>query len=202
MRIGLFGGSFDPIHLGHLLMAELCREHCQLDELRFVPAAVPPHKQDQRRADDSHRLEMLHLAVDGNSGFSVWAVELERGGVSYTVDTLEALHAEHPTDELFFLMGADSLFDLPNWREPKRICELATLAVVDRPGQPPLDFDVLGEIVSADRLAEIRDSCIPMPQMEISSTEIRRRVAAGCSIRYQTPRAVEEYIRAQGLYSG
>ena len=92
MRIGIFGGSFDPVHYGHLILAELCRESCELDEVRLVPAAIPPHKQDQGRAPDEHRLRMLELAIGGHPAISAWDVELQRGGVSYTVDTLQALH--------------------------------------------------------------------------------------------------------------
>ena len=200
MRIGVFGGSFDPVHLGHLLMAEICREHCQLDELRWVPAAVPPHKQNQSRAADTHRVEMLGLAIGAHPSFRVWDIELQRGGVSYTVDTLEALHAERPDDELFFLMGGDSLDDLPNWKTPGRICELATLAVAARSGSSTVQFDVLEEFTTEQRRSDFEDNVVPMPLIEISSSEIRRRVADGLSIRYQTPRAVEAYIEAHGLY--
>ncbi len=200
MRIGIFGGSFDPVHYGHLLLAELCRESYELDEVRLVPAAIPPHKQDQGRAADEHRLHMLHLAIGGHPKISAWDVELQRGGVSYTVETLQALRAEQPTDELFFLMGADSLFDLPNWRSPEEICELATLAVVDRPGNRDVNFEVLSDIVSPERIEHFRKHVVRMPQLEISSSEIRRRVAGKKSIRFQTPRAVEQYIAEESLY--
>src|SRR5262249_55888086 len=130
MRLGLFGGSFDPVHYGHLLLAETCREQCRLDAVWFVPAAVPPHKQARELSSAENRVEMLKLAIAGNEAFSVYQMEIERGGVSYTVDTLEQLHAEDPTRELFFLMGADSLADLPTWRNPRRICELAIPLIV------------------------------------------------------------------------
>jgi len=200
MRIGIFGGSFDPVHYGHLLVAELCRESCELDEVRLVPAAIPPHKQDQGRAADEHRLHMLQLAIGGHRSISAWDVELKRGGVSYTVETLRALREERPDDELFFLMGADSLFDLPNWRSPEEICELATLAVVDRPGNRKIDFEVLSEIVSPERIEHFRSHVVPMPQLELSSSEIRERVAQKKSIRFQTPRAVEQFIVEESLY--
>ena len=202
MRIGIFGGSFDPVHYGHLLLAELCRESCQLDEVRLVPAAVPPHKQGRGRAPDEDRLAMLNLAIGGHASLKVWAVELERGGVSYTVDTLRALHEAQPNDELFFLMGADSLYDFPNWREPAEICELASIVVVDRPGNDPIDFEVLSEFVSEERRRAFSELIVAMPQIDLSSTEIRRRVGAGQSIRFQTPRAVEQYIATAGLYVG
>lgn len=200
MRIGIYGGSFDPVHYGHLLLAELCRETCELDEVRFVPAAIPPHKQDQGRAADEHRVEMLKLAIGGNPHFAVWDVELQRGGVSYTVETLRELRAEHPSDELFFLMGADSLLDLPNWREPAEICQLATIAVVDRPGSREVDFDVLQGVTSPDRIEDFKKFVVAMPQLDISSSGIRDRIAAGKSVRYQTPRSVEQYLLTAKLY--
>ena len=200
MRIGIFGGSFDPVHYGHLLLAELCRESCRLDEVRFVPAAISPHKFGHDRAADEHRLAMLNLAIGGHPSLVAWDVELQRGGVSYTVETLRALLEQCPNDELFFLMGADSLFDFPNWREPEEICQLATLVVVDRPGSKPVDFGVLTEIASADRIAAFKEHVVRMPQIDISSSGIRKRIVAGESIRFQTPRAVEQYIRTEGLY--
>ena len=120
---------------------------------------------------------------------------------SYTVETLRDLRAERPDDELFFLMGADSVFDLPNWRSPEEICELATLAVVDRPGQRAIDFDALSDITTPERIDYFRKHIVPMPQLEISSSEIRERVAQKKSIRFQTPRAVEQYIAEEGLYT-
>ena len=200
MRIGIFGGSFDPVHLGHLLVGEICRDACQLDELRFVPASLPPHKMDQDRAPAAQRIEMLNLATAGNSRFSVWDVEIQRGGVSYTVDTLTQLRQQCPDDELFLLMGADSLHDLPNWREPNRICELACLVVVQRAGSEPVHFRSLSKVVSEKRIKLFEQHVVPMPILGISSSEIRQRVASGRTIRYQTPPAVEQYVAHAGLY--
>lgn len=200
MRLGLFGGSFDPVHYGHLLLAECCREQVRLDEVWFLPAAVPPHKQNVELSPAKQRIEMLELAIGGHEPFSVCKLEVERGGVSYTVDTLTALHDEEPNREIFFLLGADMLYDLPNWREPARICELALPLVVRRPGSPAPDFACLAPFMSADRLEQCRRSQVTMPQVDLSSSEIRRRVAAGESIRFQTPRAVEKYIESHGLY--
>lgn len=200
MRLGLFGGTFDPVHYGHLLLAEYCREQCRLDEVWFLPAATPPHKQTRQLAPAAARIDMLALAIGGHESFSVRTIEIERGGVSYTVDTLAELRAGDKERELFFLMGADSLIDLPTWREPARICELAIPVVVRRPGASPPDFSLLAALVSRGRLAEIEAHTVEMPPIGLSSSEIRRRVATGRSIRYQTPRAVEKYIEAQGLY--
>ncbi len=200
MRLGILGGSFDPVHYGHLLLAESCREQCQLDAVRFVPAAVPPHKQDRKLSSDADRVEMLKLATGGHEAFSVWTWEIDRGGVSYTVETLQHLHDEDPTRELFFLMGADSLTDLPTWKEPERICSLAIPAVVRRIGSPEPDDTVLAQLMSAQRLAIARKHRVQMPTIDLSSTELRRRVTAGESIRYRTPRAVEKYIESHSLY--
>lgn len=202
MRLGLFGGTFDPVHYGHLLLAECCREQCKLDSVWFVPAATPPHKQARELSAAARRIEMLELAIGGHEQFAVSRLEVERGGVSYTVDTLRELRRAEPQRELFFLMGADSLADLPTWREPAAICELALPVVVRRPSSAQTDFSVLAPLVSPARLEEIRRHEVEMPPIGLSSSEIRRRVAAGLSIRYQTPRAVEKYIEAQGLYRG
>ena len=138
MRLGLFGGTFDPIHLGHLILAESCREACGLDRVRFVVAGAPPHKPGDRTAV-ADRLEMARIAVAGHPAFEVSDIEARRPGPHYSVETLEAVHAERPEDDLFFLIGADSLADLPLWRSPDRIVRLASLVVVNRPGIDPDD---------------------------------------------------------------
>ncbi len=200
MRLGILGGSFDPVHYAHLLLAECCRETCGLDEVWFVPAFVAPHKTRQGVSDSKHRVEMLNLAAGGNPAFRVSDVELRRGGISYTVQTLQELAEESPDAELFFLMGADSLRDLPNWREPAEVCRLAIPVVVRRPDWPEPDYQSLAPIVTEERLAEIRQYEVVMPLMQLSSTEIRSRVASNRSIRYWTPPAVEKYIQSLGLY--
>jgi nicotinate-nucleotide adenylyltransferase len=200
MRLGIFGGSFEPVHYGHLLLAESCREQARLDEIWFVPAAVPPHKRSQELTADKHRVEMLRLAIGGHEAFAVSTAEIDRGGVTYTFETLEALHHERPSDELFFLMGADSLRDLPTWRRPERICELAIPLVAHRPDSPAVQFDALSSLVPPEQLIEFEKYSIEMPLVDFSSTEIRRRVAAGQSIRYRTPAAVVKYIETHGLY--
>ena len=200
MRVGIFGGTFDPVHYGHLLLAETCREQCRLDHVLFLPAAIPPHKQQWRLTPADRRVEMLRLAIAGHEAFLVSELEIRRGGVTYTVDTLTALREQQPQDELFFLMGADSLRDLPTWREAARICELAVPVVVRRRDTPEPNFSVLAGLLLAERLQEIRRHQVQMPLVDFSSTALRQAVAAGRSIRYQTPRAVEKYIQTQGLY--
>jgi len=200
MRLGLYGGSFDPVHYGHLLLAECSRETLRLDEVWLIPAAIPPHKQARERAAAKVRLEMLELALAGHEQIKASRIEIDRGGVSYTLDTLEAVKQLHPAATLFFLMGADSLRDLPTWREPRRICELAIPAVVRRGGAAEPDFSVLAPLVSPERMAETRAAQVEMPLIELSSTDLRQRAASGKTLRFRTPRAVEKYIETQGLY--
>lgn len=200
MRLGILGGSFDPVHYGHLLLAECCREQCRLDAVWFLPTAVPPHKQTQELTPAAERIEMLELAIAGNPAFSVCRHETDRGGVNYTVDTLTHFHEEEPNRELFFLMGADMLLDLPNWRNASRVCELAMPVVVHRPDAQPMDFECLREIASPEQIEQIRNHQVAMPSIGISSTDVRRRVQTGQSIRYRVPRAVEMYIETHGLY--
>ena len=200
MRIGIFGGSFDPIHFGHLILAETCREQARLDEVWFMPAAEPPHKRNALLSPAKDRIEMLRLAIGGHSGLQISTIETDRGGVSYTVETLRVLHDQQPHDELFLLMGGDTLVDFPKWREPSEILILATPVVVQRHGSPTPNFDVLSSIATGDQRARFAEYIVEMPVIELSSTELRERVRGSRSIRYRTPRAVEKYIEAQKLY--
>ena len=200
MRLGLFGGSFDPVHLGHLLLAESAREQCRLDRVLFLPAAVPPHKQGQQRTPAPPRIEMLELATGGHEAFEVSRFEADRGGVSYTIDSLRHFREACPEAELFFVMGADMLHDLPNWREAAEVCRLAIPVAVRRPGAPELDFNILAGLAAPERIELFRQHQVEMPVIGISAREIRSRVAAGRSIRFWTPRAVEKYIETHGLY--
>jgi nicotinate-nucleotide adenylyltransferase len=200
MRLGIFGGTFDPVHYGHLLLAEACREQRQLDEVWFVPAAVPPHKQRRDVTSGKRRIAMLELAIGGHAALRASHVEIERGGVSFTVDTLACVRRQQPDAELFLLMGADTLLDLPSWKEPSRICQLALPVVVRRWKTPAPSLDVLSGFASAGLVERIRSHQVEMPLIELSSTDIRQRVASGGSIRFRTPRAVERYIETHGLY--
>jgi nicotinate-nucleotide adenylyltransferase len=200
VKLGLYGGTFDPVHLGHLLLAERCREELGLDEVRLIPAGEPPHKTDRTLTPGEMRAEMLEFATAGNPQFVVDRRELKRAGRSYTVETLGEFHAELPDAELYFLMGADSLADLPQWREPERIAELATIVAVNRGDRPLPDATTLaatlGEAVAS------RVVFVNMPGLDLSSTELRDRVAGGKSVRYAVPSAVEAYIRDKKLYVG
>lgn len=201
MRLGLFGGSFDPVHYGHLLLAECCREQCRLDAVWFLPAAVAPHKQDCEPTAAEHRVAMLELAIAGHPAFSVCRYEVDRGGVNYTVDTLSHFREEDPDRELFFLLGADMLLDLPNWRDAPRVCELAVPVAAGRLDAGAVDFDVLRTIASPERIDIFRRHRVEMPAVGISSADVRRRVSLHESIRYRVPYSVEMYIKSHGLYA-
>ena len=204
MRIGVFGGSFDPVHIGHLLAAECCREQAGLDRVLFVPAAIQPHKQDRQLASGQHRMEMLALATGGNDAFAVLGDELERGGVSYTVDTLERLKARHPDDDLLLILGPDAFLGLPTWREPQRIIDLAEVLAVERESLDDLSDaatrEPLETLLGRERLDRVIAERVRLPAIGIRASDLRVAVAAGQSIRYRTPRAVECYIATHGLY--
>lgn len=206
VRIGIYGGSFDPVHLGHLVVAESCREQAALDEVLFVPAATPPHKQSRGLAAGEHRATMLRLATSGNPAFRVLEDELARGGVSWTVDTLESLAAARPRDSLALILGPDSLAGLPTWRDPRRILEMCEPLAVEREGLDDVAGIVgsppLSELLGAERAARVVAARVRCPAIGIRSTALRAAVAADRSIRYRTPAAVERYIAAHGLYRG
>lgn len=195
-RLGIFGGSFDPVHTGHLILAEACREALSLDEVWFVPAARPPHKSGRPLASMKDRLDLLTLATAGRGDFLVRDLESDRDGPSYTVDTLRLVRDERPDDDLVFLMGADSLADLPGWRDPEGIAALATIAAANRG---------FGEAAVPQSLpASVRDRVVvvAMPACGISASDVRGRTAEGRSVRYLVPRAVEVAIASRGLYRG
>jgi len=204
MRIGIYGGSFNPVHLGHLIAAECCREQARLDRVLFMPAATPPHKQGQLLADAADRVAMLTLAVGGHEAFAVSTIEVDRGGVSYTVDTLAVLAQRHPHDTLVLVLGPDALAQLPTWREPRTIADRCELVAVER---EQLD-DVaaiardagLADLLGQERLAALIASRVRMPAIGVRASDLRAAVAAGTSIRYRTPRAVEAFVMSQGLY--
>jgi nicotinate-nucleotide adenylyltransferase len=143
---------------------------------------------------------MLSLALAGNAAFEICRHEVDRGGVNYTVDTLLQLHKIYPDNEWFFLLGGDSVADLGTWRQPQRVCELATLVAVERAGMTPLDWSLLADTLTPDQIETIRHNVVSMPRMDIAASALRARVAAGQSIRYRTPRAVEKYIESHSLY--
>ena len=204
MRIGIYGGSFNPVHLGHLIAAECCREQARLDRVLFMPAATPPHKQGQLLADAADRVAMLTLAVGGHEAFAVSTIEVDRGGVSYTVDTLAVLAERHPHDTLALLLGPDALAQLPTWREPRTIADRCELVAVERERLDDVAAIArnagLADLLGQERLAALIAARVRMPAIGLRASDLRAAVAAGTSIRYRTPRAVEAFIMSHGLY--
>ena len=194
-RIGLFGGTFDPPHLGHLVLAEWARARLRLDRVVFVPAGTPPHKRGRRLTDAALRLVLTQLAVRGNPAFTVSGFEARRKGPSFTVDTLRHFHARQPGARFYLLMGADSLADFPDWHEPAEIARLAKLVVAARTGAAEafghalLPASARGRVVLLDN-----------PLVAISSSALRARARAGRSLRYLVPDAVAAYVARHRLY--
>jgi nicotinate-nucleotide adenylyltransferase len=199
-RIGVFGGTFDPVHLGHLLMAEQAREQAHLDQVWFIPAASPPHKQGQQLTPFAQRVEMLQLAIAGNLCFRVNELEKDRVGPSYTADTLDELHRQNPDKELCLLIGSDCLPDLPQWHDPVRIVRRAVLLVAPRPSWPMISGEQLRALLHLPAEVPLRLEVVEVPLLEMASRDLRRRAAEGRSLRYMVPRAVECYIREKHLY--
>ena len=196
-RLGILGGTFDPIHHAHLVLAEEVRHQLGLDLVLFMPAGNPPHKPGRPVSTAHHRLRMLELAIANKSYFVISGVDLDRPGPSYTVEALHLLRREWgPTPILFFVEGADSLAEILNWYHPERLIDLAEIAVVDRPG---VQVDLAG---LEERLPGLsaRLHWVRMPLLEISASDIRTRVRDGRPISYLVPAAVEAYIQEHGLY--
>ncbi len=194
MNIGFLGGTFDPVHVAHLVLAEQARDQLALDQVLFIPAGDPWRKSHRAITAAEHRLAMLRLAIEGNGAFAISDIELRREGPTYTADTLEALAGERLDDAFWFILGADALADLPNWREPERIVKHAMLAVAPRDVR-----EVNAAELNIPALAG-RLQLFDCPRLAISSTEIRERAAAGRSIRYLVPDAVAAYIEQHNLY--
>ncbi len=197
MRVGILGGTFNPPHLGHLVCAQEAYLQLGLDRVMLIPARIPPHKPVEDEPGPEHRLQLCRVAVKDDERFAVSDLETFRPGPSFTVDTLQELHATEPDNELFLIVGGDVAAGLPLWNEPERVLELARLAVAKRRGTPRSHVDqALAGLRGGQRAEFFR-----MPRIGISSTLLRRRVRAGEPIRYMVPDAVERYIGAQGLYA-
>lgn len=196
-RWGILGGTFDPVHYGHLAIAEQVHQQLSLAGVLFTPAAQPPHKVDRAVSPAEHRRAMVELAIADNPHFSLLSAELDRDGVSYSVDTAEWLAASRPTESFVFIVSAEAARQLPTWRNPRRLLELAEIAVVPRLGYPPLEPEWA---VQAFPGLEQRLLAIESPSLGHSSSAIRERVAKGRTIRYLVPHGVEDYIARYGLY--
>lgn len=204
-RIGLFGGSFDPVHHGHLGLAKACKAAAQLDEIWFIPTTVQPLKPYGPVASNEDRLTMLRLAIESlppeeQEGLYVSTIETDRGGTSYTYDTLQTICKQNASAELFLLMGADTLRDFSKWHEPAEVLSMASPIVVNRAGEGLPDFEVVAEYVSEERLKEFHELVVTMPPMAISSSEIRERLAKGQPIHEQLPKELAKYLLANKIY--
>lgn len=190
MKLGILGGTFNPIHQGHLLIADAAAEALELDRVIFIPSATPPHKRPRVLADARHRLRMVKLAIHNNPRFGCSDIEVRRGGPSYSVETLRQLRHAMPRAEFYFLIGADSLRELHLWREAPALVRLCEFICVARPG----------ERMPQPRLRGLRVHKLLGHPADISSSDIRNRLARGASVRYLVPDAVRRYIQKTGLY--
>jgi nicotinate-nucleotide adenylyltransferase len=197
LRVGLLGGTFDPPHIGHLILGEYAADALDLTHLLYIPAADPPHKQDEQKTPVEHRLAMLELALIDNPRFEISRVDVDRAGPHYSLDTVRIVQSQYPGAELYFVMGGDSLRDLPTWHRPAEFIRRCKLAVMGRPGaeaRPDMHENMFPGL--AERVVMI-DS----PLIEISSTEIVQRVSEGRSVRYLLPDSVLAYIQQHNLYT-
>ena len=218
MNIGVCGGTFDPIHLGHLIMGEEVCDVLGLQSVWYIPAKIPPHKRGISITPAEHRLEMVKLAVQGNAKFHASELELMREGPSYTAQTLEYLRCRNPDDEFYFIMGQDAFLEIETWHRFQDLFNLCRLVIVTRPGSPPVEAKRFGSVVQkllSNNVILLKDSSksdqnllqtawricfLPIPALYISSSDIRCRVKEGRTIQYMTPLTVQEYIRNKRLY--
>lgn len=200
MRVGVLGGTFDPIHIGHLIAAEEARHALRLEKVLFAPAGHPPHKHPDEVSPVLHRVRMVELAIATNPAFGLSRADLDRPGRSYTFELVELLREQlGPGVEMFFIIGMDSLLELPTWRNPQRVVAASRLAVLTRPPYGLVDVASLEAKIPG--ISE-RVDIVRMPGIDVAATDLRERVARGLPIRYQVPEAVERYILEHGLYRG
>lgn len=193
MKVGILGGTFDPVHIGHLIAAERAREGAGLDEVWLLPASIPPHKADASRTDAGHRWRMVCAAVEGNPLLRASDLELRKGGVSYTIDTVEELMRLYPGVQFSFIIGGDMVAYLPKWHRIEDIVRLIRFIGLQRPGYPPDTDGLPAELQAAVTM-------VPMPAVDISSTSLRELRRQGKSIRYQVQESVYRYIEVNRLY--
>jgi nicotinate-nucleotide adenylyltransferase len=196
MRLGIFGGTFDPIHHGHLIVADELRYRLELDRVLFLPAGRPPHKTDQDITANEHRVNMLQTAIAGDPYFDISFVDIERDGLSYTADSMREHQERYPEAEITFLMGQDSFRDLPYWYRPGELARLVKLGIALRPGIVVDTENIVHRVPELEGRFEI----VTVPLIQIASSEIRRRVRENEPIRYQVPPSIDSYIHQHGLY--
>lgn len=200
MRLGVIGGSFDPVHMGHLSIAEEAREVFELERVVFVPAAQPPHKGGKTGAPAADRMRMVELAISGNPHFIVSDIEMRREGPSYTIDTLEEIQRMYPGMGVYFVVGADSLAELHSWHRACELVERFDFIIIGRPGAAGVSLSKLEEKFGAEAARKLDRYYLRSGFFDLSATEIRRRIGEGSSIRYLAVPAVERYILSKGIY--
>lgn len=198
MNIGIIGGTFDPIHNGHLIIAEYARTSLNLDKVLFIPSGMHPFKDNKNITDAKHRMEMILLAIDSNIYFEASSLEINRTGITYTIDTISSLKEKYPKDDLYFIFGLDILFELDKWEKIEQLNQLCKFVLFDRPSKE--DLKIYERIVELKSSYNIDIKMVRSPIIDISSTEIRERVRKKISIRYLVPEVVEEYILNNKLY--
>jgi len=202
IKLGILGGTFNPLHSGHLIVAQEAYLRLRLDKVIFIPAASPPHKPQENLVEAKHRLRMVALTLRNDPRFVVSDMETKRLGNSYTVDTLEELRQKYgPKAEIYLIVGSDTLDEFPTWKDFPRIAQVAHIVVMARPGHPLQKIDDLKAILGEDKVEEMKGFMLSGPLIGISASEVRRRLARGDSIRYLVPRTVERYIKKHKLYS-
>lgn len=200
MKIGIMGGTFDPIHMGHLILGEYARENLNLDKVVFIPTGANPFKTDLGTSSSAHRVDMVKLAIESNPYFTVSTIEVERDGISYTIDTIKSLKDKYKEDQLYFIIGSDLVFQIERWKDFQELFKLCKFALFNRPGKEVKEIEnKLKELNSKYKISFER---INSPLIDISSTAIRDRVKRGQSIKYLVPPEVEEYIIKHNLYMG
>lgn len=196
MAIGIFGGTFDPPHMGHLILAETCADALTLARVLWVPAADPPHKQGAPISAARHRVAMVAIAIADNPRFALSRIDVDRRGPHYSADMVRLIAEQYPGEQLYFLIGGDSLHDLPTWHEPARLLAGCKLAVMRRPSDHVDLNSLYAQLPGLERALCFVDT----PLLDLSATEVRQRVRAGLSIRYRVPEGVSEYITRERLY--
>ena len=198
-KVGIMGGTFNPIHNGHLILGQTAYEQFDLDEVMFMPNKKPYYKKLSKNVTDEQRCDMVKLAIENNDAFSFSDIEVTREGVTYTVETLRILTQQNPDHEYYFIMGADSLFHFDSWKEAGEIVKMATLLVATRDSMATFDIESQIEYLQSE-FEDARIECLFSPSLEISSNQLRKRCKEGKSIRYLVPDSVAFYIEEQGLY--
>ncbi len=197
-KIGILGGTFDPIHYGHLFIAENAREFFSLDKVIFIPTGTPPHKLSHNITDKMHRYNMTRLAIDGNPNFDISKIEIDRNSTCYTIDTIAQLEKLYPNSTFYYIVGADSLLDMVNWKYFKKLFKIIEIISINRITSNTIDFYEATKRMKEEDGAKIHT--LEMPILEVSSTEIRRRIKENLTVRYMLPNSVIEYIFSNDIY--